>query len=89
VCSVGESIWTIPASTEEFPEELLERGARLMFESGRPISQVAADLGLTAEAHHASLIRTQPTQREWTQEPIEFRTRACRVLDSFRYRSLE
>ena len=30
----------------KYPEELLERGARLVFESGRPIAHVAADLGV-------------------------------------------
>lgn len=34
----------------KYPEELLERGARLVFESGRPIAQVAADLGIHREA---------------------------------------
>ena len=29
----------------KYPEELLERALRLVFESGRPIAHVAADLG--------------------------------------------
>jgi transposase len=33
----------------KYPEELLERGTRLVFESGRPIAHVAADLGVPAE----------------------------------------
>ena len=33
----------------KYPEELLERGARLVFESGRPISQVGRDLGVKPE----------------------------------------
>lgn len=33
----------------KYPEELLERAARLVFESGRPIAHVARDLGLPAE----------------------------------------
>jgi transposase len=33
----------------KYPEELLERGVRLVFESGRPIAHVAADLGIGAE----------------------------------------
>ena len=32
------------------PDELMERGVRLVFESGRPIAQVAADLGVHHEA---------------------------------------
>ncbi len=33
----------------KYPIELLERGTRLVFESGRPIAHVAADLGLPSE----------------------------------------
>jgi transposase len=35
--------------SRKYPTELLDRGARLVFESGRPIAHVAADLGLPAE----------------------------------------
>jgi len=35
---------------KKYPEELLERGVRLVFESGRPIAHVAADLGIHPEA---------------------------------------
>ena len=34
----------------KYPEELLERGVRLVLESGRPVAQVAADLGIHREA---------------------------------------
>jgi transposase len=34
----------------KYTDELLERGVRLVFESGRPIAHVAADLGIHAEA---------------------------------------
>lgn len=33
----------------KYPEELLKRGVRVAFESGRPIARVAADLGVGAE----------------------------------------
>ncbi len=33
----------------KYPEELLNRGARLVFESGRPITHVAQDLGVNSE----------------------------------------
>ena len=33
----------------KYPEELLERGTRLVFDSGRPISHVARDLGVAPE----------------------------------------
>jgi transposase len=35
---------------KKYPDELMDRGVRLVFESKRPISQVAADLGIGAEA---------------------------------------
>ena len=35
----------------KYPEELLDRGVGLVFESGRPIAHVAADLGI----HHETL----------------------------------
>jgi transposase len=34
----------------KYPEELMDRGVRLVFESGRPIARVAADLGVHPEA---------------------------------------
>src|SRR4030095_703613 len=33
----------------KYPPELLDRGARLVFESGRPIAHVARDLGVPPE----------------------------------------
>jgi transposase-like protein len=33
----------------KYPQELMDRGVRLVFESGRPIAQVAADLGVHPE----------------------------------------
>ena len=35
--------------SRKYPVELLERAARVVFESGRPIAHVAADLGLPSE----------------------------------------
>jgi transposase len=33
----------------KYPEELIQRGVRLVLESGRPISHIARDIGLPAE----------------------------------------
>src|SRR5262245_35889254 len=33
----------------KYPEELLDRGVRLVFESGRPVAHVAEDLGVSSE----------------------------------------
>ena len=38
------------ARPKKYPDELMDRGVRLVFESGRPIAQVAADLGIHPEA---------------------------------------
>ncbi len=38
------------ARPKKYPEELVQRGVRLALESGRPITQVAADLGMHPEA---------------------------------------
>jgi transposase len=40
----------VMARPRKYPEELLERGTRLVFESGRPIAQVARDLGIAPES---------------------------------------
>jgi transposase len=38
------------AAPRKYPNEVMERGIRLVFESGRPIAQVARDLGVSEEA---------------------------------------
>ena len=35
--------------SRKYPTELLDRATRLVFESGRPIAHVAADLGIPSE----------------------------------------
>jgi transposase len=37
------------AAPRKYPPELLDRGARVVIESGRPIAHVARDLGVPAE----------------------------------------
>ncbi|MBJ7329158.1 MAG: transposase [Solirubrobacteraceae bacterium] len=37
------------ARPRKYPPEVLDRGVRLVFESGRPISHVARDLGVPSE----------------------------------------
>src|SRR3954468_9729461 len=37
------------ARARKYPEELLDRGVRLVLESGRPIAHVAKDLGVSSE----------------------------------------
>jgi len=45
------------AGKRKYSEELLERGARMVFDSGRPVAQVARDLGI----HHEAL-------RKWVRK---------------------
>jgi transposase len=45
------------AGKKKYPEELLERGARMVFDSGRPIAHVARDLGIHPE-----------TLRKWVRQ---------------------
>jgi transposase len=47
------------SKSRKYPKELLERGVRLVFESGRPIAHVAADLGVGVET-----LRKQVRQAE-------------------------
>jgi len=42
---------------KKYPDELLDRGAQMVFDSGRPIAQVARDLGI----HHEAL-------RKWVRK---------------------
>jgi transposase len=39
----------VMARARKYPVELLERATRLVFESGRPVARVAADLGIPSE----------------------------------------
>jgi len=50
----------------KYPVELLDRGARLVFESGRPISHVAADLGIKSETlrRHVRQLEVDEGRRE-------------------------
>ena len=55
--------------TRNYPEELLERGTRMVLESGRPIAHVARDVDLPYAAvrvpkyvpNSANLLPTGPT----------------------------
>jgi transposase len=47
--SSGEEILHEMPRPRKYPQELIDRGVRLVLESGRPISQIAAEIGLPAE----------------------------------------
>ncbi len=48
----------------KYPEELLARGVRLALESGRPIAQVARDLGMSAETLRRAVRQAQADSGE-------------------------
>jgi transposase len=48
--------------TRKYPKELIERGVRLAVESDRPISHVAAELGLPAETLRKQVRQAQADQ---------------------------
>ncbi len=47
------------SSQKRYPDELRERAVRLVFESGRPIAQVARDLGVGPESLRAWVRRAE------------------------------
>jgi transposase len=47
------------ARPKKYPDELVQRGVRLALESGRPIAQIAADLGM-----HLETLRKRVRQAE-------------------------
>jgi transposase len=47
------------ARPKKYPDELIARGVRLALESGRPIAQVAADLGMGAETLRRAVRQAQ------------------------------
>jgi len=47
------------STQKRYPEELRERAVRLAFESGRPIAQVAKDLGVGSESLRTWVRRAQ------------------------------
>src|ERR1700761_4381287 len=57
--------------SRKYPEELLERGARMVFDSGRPVAHVARDLGI----HHETL-------RKWVRQAEADEGRRSELLSS-------
>jgi transposase len=46
----------------KYPEELIDRGVRLVLESGRPIAHVAKDIGLAPETLRKRVRRAEADQ---------------------------
>ncbi len=47
--SSKETLFHATTEAKKYPDELMDRGVRLVIESGRPIAQVARDLGVPPE----------------------------------------
>ena len=60
----------MPRNTK-YPEELLDRGARMAFDSGRPIAHVARDLGIHPE-----------TLRKWVRQAEADEGKRTELLNS-------
>jgi transposase len=57
ICPRREEASVLMSRPRKYPPELLDRGARLVIESGRPIAHVARDLGIPSE-----------TLRKWVRQ---------------------
>jgi transposase len=66
------------ARARKYPVELLERATRLVFESGRPIAHIAAELGIPSETlrKYVRQVEANEGRRDdllTTQERVEIR----------------
>ena len=57
----------------KYPQELLDRGVRLVFELGRPVAQVAADLGIHSETLRRRVRQAEADIRKLRRENYELR----------------
>src|SRR3954467_10643925 len=58
-CPCGRRRSAAMARPRKYPPELLDRGARVVIDSGRPIAHVARDLGVPAETLRRHLRRVE------------------------------
>ena len=59
VSSAGRESLLLWLERGSIPRSLLERGTRLVFESGRPVAHVARDLGIDSETLRKYVRRTE------------------------------
>jgi transposase len=64
----------------KYPQELLERGTRLVLESGRPIAHVARDLGVPAESLRKYVRQVEATEGLRPDLPTAAEREEIRVL---------
>ena len=61
-CPRGEEASVLMSRPRKYPPELLDRGARLVIESGRPVAHVARDLGIPSETLRTWVRRKEADQ---------------------------
>ena len=70
------------ARPKEYPDELVQRGVRLVLESGRPIAHIASDLGMHAETLRKKVRQDSRPQRRAPDKSSRGRGRPAEPLDS-------
>jgi transposase len=69
----------------KYPPELLDRGARLVFESNRPIAHVARDLGLPSETLRRHVRQVEADEGLWPDLPTAAEREAIKALRKENY----
>jgi transposase len=65
---------------KKYPDELVARGVRLALESGRPIAQIAADLGMHPETLRKRVRQAEADQGLRTGQPTTSEREEIRQL---------
>ena len=78
------------ARPSKYPEELLQRGVRLVLESGRPVTQVATDLGVSPETLRRRVKRVRVEMEDRPKRAsgnrrIEAQTLLAQIQDALGY----
>jgi len=73
------------ARPKKYPDELIARGVRLALESGRPIAQVAADLGMGAETLRRHVRQAQAANGDRPDLPTSAEREEIRKLREENY----
>ena len=66
--------------SRKYPPELLDRGARLVFESNRPIAHVACDLGVPSETLRKHVRRIEADEGRRPDLPTSEEREEIKVL---------
>ena len=78
---LGEGESWVMSRPRKYPPELLDRGVRMVEESGRPIAHVARDLGITSEVLRK---RVRQAEADRGERPVQLTTSEREELRSLR-----